>query len=300
MMNEHKKGTRAVKYNAKPRNFVAKNAGATTSGAGAHKDKKKAMKQGDVKHKKDYTSTLESKLQEAVESSFCRICGCSPCNCTHIVAEGVDTVVQRILSEGRLGDFLPPFRANGLSIDDRRGNSVAQVVGHGSLAKEVADALNQYVSKKGVADKLSENFGQQVTQAVKDIKLQNPKLSREEFLEHLWDYLDAEYGNQFANKVLNYEDKLWAVYASGVDESDDSMDAVEAWKQEVLRTYPNLSGKIKFKGRGTQINAEIPGLDRSFGVFDLGTGDGEVLRESYYTQLAEKLYQALKKINQMC
>ncbi len=36
---------------SKPRNFVAKNARATTSGAGAHKDKKKAMKQGDVKHK---------------------------------------------------------------------------------------------------------------------------------------------------------------------------------------------------------------------------------------------------------
>jgi hypothetical protein len=34
----------------KPRNFVAKNA--KTGGAGAHKDKKKAEKQGDVKHKK--------------------------------------------------------------------------------------------------------------------------------------------------------------------------------------------------------------------------------------------------------
>lgn len=34
---------------SKPRNFVAKNA--TGSGAGAHKDKKKAAKQGDVKHK---------------------------------------------------------------------------------------------------------------------------------------------------------------------------------------------------------------------------------------------------------
>jgi hypothetical protein len=36
---------------SKPRNFVAKNAMKTTSGAGAHKDKKKAEKQGDVKHK---------------------------------------------------------------------------------------------------------------------------------------------------------------------------------------------------------------------------------------------------------
>ncbi len=35
----------------KPRNFVAKNA--KTAGAGAHKDKKKAEKQGDLKHKKE-------------------------------------------------------------------------------------------------------------------------------------------------------------------------------------------------------------------------------------------------------
>ncbi len=34
---------------SKPRNFVAKNQ--KTAGAGAHKDKKKAQKQGDVKHK---------------------------------------------------------------------------------------------------------------------------------------------------------------------------------------------------------------------------------------------------------
>ncbi len=39
---------------AKPRNFVAKNAMKTTSGAGAHKDKKRADKQGDVKHKNKF------------------------------------------------------------------------------------------------------------------------------------------------------------------------------------------------------------------------------------------------------
>jgi hypothetical protein len=36
---------------SKPRNFVAKNQ--KTAGAGAHKDKKRAEKQGDSKHKKD-------------------------------------------------------------------------------------------------------------------------------------------------------------------------------------------------------------------------------------------------------
>lgn len=45
-------GSSAKVEPTKPRNFVAKNAMSTTSGAGAHKDKKKAEKQGDVKHKK--------------------------------------------------------------------------------------------------------------------------------------------------------------------------------------------------------------------------------------------------------
>ena len=65
-VTEHKKGVRAMKYTAKPRNFVAKNAAATTSGAGAHKDKKKAAKQGDTKHK-NKEMTYESKLLSALD-----------------------------------------------------------------------------------------------------------------------------------------------------------------------------------------------------------------------------------------
>lgn len=41
----------------KPRNFVAKNA--KTSGAGAHKDKKRAAKQGSDKHKKSLAETIK-------------------------------------------------------------------------------------------------------------------------------------------------------------------------------------------------------------------------------------------------
>jgi hypothetical protein len=43
-----------------PRNFVAKNA--KSSGAGAHKDKKKAEKQGDVKHKKPFMEDHEIQM----------------------------------------------------------------------------------------------------------------------------------------------------------------------------------------------------------------------------------------------
>jgi hypothetical protein len=48
----------------KPRNFVAKNA--INTGAGAHKDKKKAAKQGDVKHKK--TMAYEDRIDEKAKS----------------------------------------------------------------------------------------------------------------------------------------------------------------------------------------------------------------------------------------
>lgn len=63
---ENKKGVRAVKHTTKPRNFVAKNA--VQSGAGAHKDKKKAAKQGDTKHKKPaYEDRLQQMLNKLLK-----------------------------------------------------------------------------------------------------------------------------------------------------------------------------------------------------------------------------------------
>lgn len=71
-LEENKKGVRAVKHTTKakgieapkPRNFVAKNA--KMGGAGAHKDKKKAQKQGDTKHKAKEPA-YESRLWAALE-----------------------------------------------------------------------------------------------------------------------------------------------------------------------------------------------------------------------------------------
>jgi hypothetical protein len=50
-----------LKKESKPRNFVAKNA--KMGGAGQHKDKKKAEKQGDFKHKKS-SMPMESSLRD--------------------------------------------------------------------------------------------------------------------------------------------------------------------------------------------------------------------------------------------
>ena len=58
------------------------------------------------------------------------------------------------------------------------------------------------------------------------------------------------------------------------------------WKHAVLNSYPVQAKRIKFKGRmeGSKmtISAEIPGEDRSYGVWDEDKGNGVVLTEQYY------------------
>jgi|AntAceMinimDraft_5_1070358.scaffolds.fasta_scaffold13886_4 hypothetical protein len=68
-VEENIKGVRAPKRTAKSRNPIAKNATAAIGGggAGAHKDKKKALKQGKVKHN---TSTYENALHQALAQSL--------------------------------------------------------------------------------------------------------------------------------------------------------------------------------------------------------------------------------------
>ena len=72
-MNEGKKDRRDPIRTIKARNPVAKNANAAIGGgaAGAHKDKKKAMKQGEVKHKNaEYAENLQAKFDVALLEEF--------------------------------------------------------------------------------------------------------------------------------------------------------------------------------------------------------------------------------------
>jgi hypothetical protein len=54
---------------SKPRNYVAKNA--INAGAGAHKDKKRADKQGDVKHKKQLVPMEDQVQEEPASRDLC-------------------------------------------------------------------------------------------------------------------------------------------------------------------------------------------------------------------------------------
>ncbi len=62
------------------------------------------------------------------------------------IKEEVESIVEKVLSENSLKDFQPPFKAEGLYVSDKRGNSVLEVTRHGKVAQEVAKALNMHVS----------------------------------------------------------------------------------------------------------------------------------------------------------
>lgn len=57
----------------------------------------------------------------------------------------------------------------------------------------------------------------------------------------------------------------------------------EQWQNAVKNAHPEHAARLKFKGRieggKDTISAEIPGHDRSFGVWDHDEGKGYVLKE---------------------
>src|ERR1035437_3090996 len=68
----------------------------------------------------------------------------------------------------------------------------------------------------------------------------------------------------------------------------------DAWKEAIKKAYPSYASKMQFKGRVERghdtISAEVPGLDRSFGVWtgDEDDGNGEILGEAIDTKMPLK------------
>lgn len=68
------------------------------------------------------------------------------------------------------------------------------------------------------------------------------------------------------------------------EEMHDSWDDLEKWKTAVKNAYPEKASKMRFKAKieagHSTISAEIPGEDRSYGVWDVKEKTGIVLGES--------------------
>ena len=364
-MNEGKKDRRDPIRAVKPRNFVAKNAGATTSGAGAHKDKKKALTQvRDVKHKKqEFDEHIESLYATTLSETqdVCRVCGCTPCNCTHIVSENFDAeyddeagmadnnletlkrAVQGIDELISAGDNLPEWCQEKVAVatsmlvavwdymrseEDRDQDQTSEAYGRyrdpdaeydqrrqaeldaqvktrkvyqvydGSIRKYIGPQFDD--PKDALAFRAKQPNG-------KDMQVMGINLRVEEgdIGKAIGGALGGAAGGALgsvAGPVGTLAGRAAGAYLGGklgdkITGEDQGIDDIIAWKQAVKKAYPQYADKMRFKGIGSQISAELPGVDRSFGVFDLETGTGQVLDEGkiYFKKLAGALSEQLKK-----
>ena len=63
--------------------------------------------------------------------------------------------VNQLLTEGRIGNYIPPFKAQGLWVSDRHGTSVLEVTRH-DTARQVAAALNVFVNQTSEVKNIDE------------------------------------------------------------------------------------------------------------------------------------------------
>jgi hypothetical protein len=121
---------------SKPRNFVVKNQ--KTAGAGAHKDKKRAAKQGDVKHKKQDVDVDE----DISRRGFLRGIGAA--------AAGIGTAsAAQAQISGE--DFLPDIVAHVTFKVD--GKTITKDINLGTAYKspgQAGDALAKFLKSKGI------------------------------------------------------------------------------------------------------------------------------------------------------
>ena len=291
---------------SKPRNFVAKNAGATTSGAGAHKDKKKADKQGYEKHKKSYAESLEQKLQEAVDQGVAE--GLGSYDNDKGVRHTRESLVAKLEALPKGNDEFE-WHKNRAIYHLQQGNMIRakyymalmkrgeQGVAEGEYDPSYDPEYRGYQQPEQDPDAwkqerdLAQPSQSQSTVIVYDA-------GRKEVLRFPSTggyYGDVRYATE---KGFNPEGPEYNIKWQKDVSEDQGMTDIADWKQAVLKAYPRYADHIKFKGRGTQVSAEVPGMDRSFGVFDLGTGRGEVLDEGkiYLEKLTDALVEAVRKL----
>jgi len=191
MINEHKKGVKAIKYNAKPRNFVAKNAGSTTSGAGAHKDKKKAMKQGEIKHKaKELAESVpyDQKLNFLLKAAVIK-----------------DKIRESVTTEGAKVDrqakhITASMMKKGKSRDEAEAIAWAHI--KHPKKKKVKEENAEYDDEAGMARNSLKTMHRAIIGLTKTIDQGDnlpewcqEKLSlAEDYLVTVWDYLQSEQG----------------------------------------------------------------------------------------------------------
>lgn len=143
--------------------------------------------------------------------------------------------------------------------------------------------------KASASAKLREIFSR-VNGASMSIK---PVTAMSDSKEEKFDYEEWKKSNVAPRKPANHKDAQDLYDAQKrVNEkretsAPEEIKDYEAWQQAVKDAYPDVANKLKFKGRiengKDTVSAEVPGEDRSYGVWDSDKDVGHVLTSSTVT-----------------
>jgi hypothetical protein len=134
---------------------------------------------------------------------------------TWIMKEAANTIARKMIAEGRISNFRPPFRVMGNWINDSRGRGVCEMGESREALKDIADALNAW-AQQGIDE--AANAAQQAAIAIakkKDKTVDEAmwpfkkKKAPEISAPKRWPDRDDDLEQWMRDKIAHYKSKGW-------------------------------------------------------------------------------------------
>jgi hypothetical protein len=229
---------------SKPRNFVAKNA--KTGGAGAHKDKKKAQKQGQEKHKKPYAENLEDlkgRLAQLKENLADQLAAFAKAH-----GGKVRTGPQPRKPDAPKSDVKPEPRPAPKYRDPN------------------IDRSDDYSTWAAGRRDTTEGASDFVGDAIEALRSSKPGLGQEDFLDELYMYIENQYGQRAAEMMSNAGQDEFADWYDSYTDMAEGMSEEQGYDEVSPKSASYILRKMEQGVPMSNIIDDFPELSRMMDV----------------------------------
>jgi hypothetical protein len=137
---------------------------------------------------------------------------------------------------------------------------------------EVMAQMKRMAKKEGVAEALEEGRSDYVGDAIEGLRMAKPGLEKEDFLDELYSYIDAEMGNRAAEAAFADKDAYDDWYESYADAMDENANMLKVAKDDDKQTIlQNPSTGVQTQIDKTNPNAPSLTKDETTGKLKLAS-----------------------------
>ena len=206
-----------------PRNFVAKNA--KSSGAGAHKDKKKEQKQGVEKHKKPYMESLRTKIDQLKSK---------------LAEQGVAEVSQQTLQSYR--KRAAKQKNDALDVADRPDTDDATWVKNMNIASKRKDGIAAANKRLGVAEAPEDRTSYQVAKILSDRGIKYDPAQENELINAIGMVLVKELNMtpKQARYLISYDEDFVSDTLGELGNMEGSVSEVDAYMESLSHSLQQV------------------------------------------------------------